>query len=209
MRILILLTLLFALSWGGNVTVRVMFVGEAVLSSRIIAHAFSSIGYRIDMHTFKFEDKHGELYGDAVGTRTFSASAFMESLKEQGARIDRTLVLKNTFEIVLDTREGFWGVPRIDAQEGAEIKKVTSPQWFRVEGGERIRIEPPYTGTWYPEIAVLNRDMEVLNSFRSDLPKEEWLMDLSPEAFYLKVSNREGMKLLKEGMWIESVDIAH
>ncbi len=207
MRTLILLTLLFALGWGGSVAVRVTFVGEAILSARIITHAFNNVGYRIDIHTFSFDGKQGELHGDAVGTRTFNARALAESLKEQGIRIERVLTAKNTLEIALDTHEGFWGVSRIDREEGAEIKKVTSPQWFRVEGGARIRIEPPYTGTWYPEIAVLNREMEVLNSFRSDLPKEEWVMDLSQEASYLKVSNTEGMKLLKEGMWIESVDI--
>lgn len=195
----------FPLLVWGNLQTHIQFTGDPCVSVRTVLHTFHTLGYRFDIHSLSVSPEGGEMIGTAIGNRPFQPSAFGEALKNQKIRIDKSSLEKNRMALTLDTRDAFWDVLSIEEDEGTSLKRVSSPQWFRVSQSQNIRIEPPYSGKWYPEIAVLNSNMEVLYSNRSAESKEELIVELPRESYYLKVSNTQGMKLLKEGMWIESL----
>lgn len=191
--------------FGVSINTQIGFTGEPTVSLRTITQAFNAIGYRFDVRSFTIENGAGELQGSASGNKTFTPAVLGENLKEQGIRIDSAHVDQNGLIMVLNTQNAFWNAPLLGSDEGSELKRVTSAQWFRVEEGQSIRIQPPYVGKWYPEIAVLDASMHLLASYRSLEPKDEFQSELPPSAYYLKISNAQGMKVLKEGMWIESM----
>lgn len=191
--------------WGFSLNTRIDFTGEPSVSVRTITQAFNAIGYKFDVESLSIENTSGKLHATALGNKTFNPPLLGENLKEQGIRIERAHYEKNGLTLVLDTRNAFWNTPLLGSDEGSELKRVTNAQWFRVEEGQHIRIEPPYSGKWYPDIAILDVSMQVLYSLRSSESKEEFEFTLPPGAYYLKVSNAQGMKVLKEGMWIESM----
>ncbi len=152
-----------------------------------------------------FEIPSGKLIATAVSNKAFNPVSLGENLKEQGIRIERAHFDTKKLSLVLDTQNAVWNVLLLGSDEGTELKRVTAPQWFRVEQGQQIRIEPPYTGKWYPDIAVLDGSMQIVSSIRSMEVKDELQFELPAGSYYLKVSNAQGMKVLKEGMWIESL----
>lgn len=190
---------------GGSINTHISFTGEPTLSVRTIAHAFNAIGYKLDINTLDVQNSSGELSGTAIGTKGFNPTALSENLKEQGIKIEKAHLDKSDLTMTLDTQNGQWNVSLLGSDEGTELKRVSVAQWFRVEVGQHIRIEPPYVGEWYPDVAVLDASMSLLSSFRSLEPKEELKFELPQGAYYLKISNAQGMKVLKEGMWIESM----
>jgi hypothetical protein len=196
----------FPLFVWGNLQTHIHFTGDPRVSVRTVLHTFHTLGYRFDIHSLSVSPEGGEIIGTAIGNRPFQPSAFVETLKNQKIRIDKSSMEKSRMTLTLDTRDAFWDVPSITEEDGASLKRANTPQWFRISGTRNIRIEPPYGGKWYPEIAILNSDMEVLSSSRSAEAKEEMFIELPAESYYLKVSNTQGMKLLKEGMWIESLN---
>lgn len=203
-RFIVLLCFPFLL-WGTSINTQITFSGDARVSLRSITHAFNLIGYKFELKSFAMHDGLGVLHGIAMGNKAFSAAVLGENFKEQGIRIERAHADSNGLSLVLDTQSAFWNSALLGSDEGAELKKVNTPQWFRVEQMQHIRIEPPYAGQWYPDIAVLDASMHVLSSFRSPIPEEEFQFELPQGAYYLKISNGQGMKVLKEGMWIESM----
>lgn len=190
---------------GGTINAHISFTGESAPAVRTITQAFNAIGHRLEIESISVDSGSGELYGAAIGNKPFNPSALGENLKEQGIRIEKAHMEKSTLSLVLDTQNALWNVPLLGSDEGAELKKGNAAQWFRVEEAQHIRIEPPYIGKWYPDISVLDSSMRLLTSFRSLEPKEELTFELPEGAIYLKVSNAQGMKVLKEGMWIESM----
>jgi hypothetical protein len=190
---------------GVSINTQIGFTGEPTVSLRTITQAFNAVGYRFDLKTLSVENGSGELEGIAVGNRPFVPAILGENLKEQGIRIDSAHVDQNSLVLVINTQNALWNAPLLGRDEGSELKRVNSAQWFRVEEGQSIRIQPPYAGKWYPEIAVLDVSMHLIASYRSLEPKDEFLSELPPSAYYLKISNAQGMKVLKEGMWIESI----
>lgn len=205
MKRLYLLLCLPLILCGSSIHTQIDFTGEASVSIRAITQAFNTIGYKLDVDSLRIESASGKLLATALGSKVFNPALLSENLKEQGIRIERAHYEKNGLTLVLDTRNAFWNTPLLGSDEGSELKRMTGAQWFRVEEGQHIRIEPPYAGKWYPDLAVLDISMQVLYSLRSFESKEEFEFPLPPGAYYLKVSNTQGMKVLKEGMWIESM----
>lgn len=193
------------LVWSSSITTQITFTGEPVVSIRTLTHAFNAVGYKLDVDTLAIQNRTGDLRGTAIGNKIFNPALLGENLKEQGIRIERAHLDKNRLSLIVDTRNAFWNIPLLGADEGSELKRANAAQWFRVEEGQIIRIEPPYTGKWYPDLAVLDSSMHALSSFRTSQPKEELQFELPEGAYYLKISNAQGMKVLKEGMWIESM----
>lgn len=191
---------------GSTLSTHITFSGEPVVALRTIYNAFNTIGYRLDIQSFNAQSGSGEISAIAVGNRAFNGTGLVENLKEENIRIEKAHLEAQELELVLDANDAKWNILILGSDEGNELKRVNSPQWFQVNETQHIRIAPPYVGKWYPDVAVLNEKMELLYSYRSTEPKEEWEFELPQGSFYLMVSNTHGMKMLKEGMWIESVN---
>jgi hypothetical protein len=194
-----------SLLFGASVNTEITFRGEPFLSVRTITQAFNAIGYKLEMDSLSVEGGQGVIIGTAIGNKGFNPPVFSETLKEQGIKIEAAHMNDKGLVLSLDTQNARWSVPLLGRDEGSELKRVVAPQWFRVEEGQQIRIEPPYTGKWYPDVAVLDASLHPLSSFRSTEVQEELQFELPQGSYYLKVSNVQGMKLLKEGMWVESI----
>lgn len=188
-----------------SLNVEVRFEGEELSTLRTLSQAFNTIGYKLEVESLSCANDLGELEAKAIGNRVFNPTVLAENLKEQGVGITHARYEGEKLTLALNSQNTLWNTPLLGADEGIELKKVSTPQWFRVEEGQTIRIEPPYAGKWYPDIAVLDAQMGILSSYRSREFKEEFQFELPPGARYLKVSNAQGMKVLKEGMWIESM----
>lgn len=188
-----------------TINVQIRLEGEGLNALRTLTQAFNSVGYKLEIESLVYENAQGEIEAKASGNRAFAPSILAENLKEQGIVISHARYEGEKLTLSVQTQNGFWNIPLLGADEGIELKKTSTPQWFRVEENQNIRIEPPYAGKWYPDIAVLDAHMGVLSSYRSFEPKEEFQFELPAGARYLKVSNAQGMKALKEGMWIESL----
>jgi hypothetical protein len=195
------------LLFGAPINTHVFFTGEVPLTIRTITQAFTAIGYKLDMDTLEIQNGLGELRATAIGNKAFDFLSLSENLKEQGIQIEKANLQKSDLTMLLNTQQARWNPPFLGKDEGVSLKRVSAPQWFRVEAGERIRIEPPYVGKWYPEVAVLDSSMRPVLSWRSLEAKEELELELPVSASYLKISNVQGMKVLKEGMWIESMSL--
>lgn len=183
----------------------ITFSGEPTASIRTITHAFNAIGYKLDVNSLSIEKNRGELSATAVGNKVFNASALGENLKEQGIVIQKAHLDAKGVVLELNTQNALWNIPLLEGDDGAELKRLSTSQWFRIEKVQSIHIQPPYAGKWYPDVSVLDTNMEVLSSLRSLKSEEELTFELPQGTRYLKISNTQGMKVLKEGLWIESV----
>lgn len=190
---------------AATINVQIRWEGEGLNALRTLTQSFNSIGYKLEIESLVYENSQGEIEAKALGNRAFAPSILAENLKEQGIVISHARYEGEKLTLSVQTQNGFWNIPLLGADEGIELKKASTPQWFRVEENQNIRIEPPYAGKWYPDIAVLDAQMGILSSYRSLEPKEEFQFELPAGSRYLKVSNAQGMKALKEGMWIESL----
>lgn len=188
-----------------SIKTHILFSGEPILALKAIQQSFHAAGYKLDVHTFSMEDSTGEIGGTAVGLKPFSIGMLRENVQEEGMALTRASTEQGVLKLVLDAANGAWSAPQIGSDEGAELKRSSNPQWFRIQGGQVLRFEPPYVGKWYPEIALLDASMRVLYAYRSAKATEEFELEVPEGACYLKVSNVWGMKVLKEGTWIESV----
>lgn len=193
------------LLFGGSLNTHIMFNGEPMVSLRTITQAFHGIGYKLEIDSLTVQNHTGELSAAAVGNKPFNGVALDENLKDEGIRVEKAYFDKGELFLELDTQSSFWNLPLLEGDDGAELKRVGTAQWFRVENVQHIRIQPPYTGKWYPDVAIYDRSLRLLSSFRSQESKEELQFEFPQDAYYLKVSNVQGMKVLKEGMWIESM----
>jgi hypothetical protein len=191
--------------YGTVIDTKVSFTGNPIVTLRSISQVFNTIGYKFDVDSLSYQDNSGEFRGKAIGNKQLNAVVLAENIKEQGTQIEQAHLNSEGLTLVLNTQKATWNVPLIGMDDGVELKKVNTAQWFRVEEGQHIKIQPPYAGKWYPDIAVLDSNMSVLSSFRSTKSEDEFQFELPSGAYYLKVSNIQGMKVLKEGMWIESM----
>lgn len=196
---------LVSYTFASGLTIHVRFEGEGLSTLRILAQSFNAVGYKLELESLTSDNNQGEIEAKASGNRAFTPSLLAENLKEQGIVITHAKYEGNQLSLTLLSQSGYWNIPLLGSDEGIELKKTVTSQWFRVEEGQNIRIESPYAGKWYPDIAVLDTHMGVLHSYRSLAPKEELQFELPSGAYYLKISNAQGMKVLKEGMWIESM----
>lgn len=205
MKFLLLWIYFVSSALAATISVQIRLEGEGLITLRTLTQAFNTIGYKLDIESFVYDSAQGDIEAKASGNRAFSPSILVENLKEQGIIISHELYEGEKLTLSVQTQNGFWNIPLLGVDEGIELKKTSTSQWFRVEENQNIRIEPPYAGKWYPDIAVLDAQMGILSSYRSLEPKEEFQFELPAGARYLKVSNAQGMKALKEGMWIESL----
>lgn len=184
---------------------QIVFSGEAVAALKAVHQGFNAVGYKFDITAVTAENSSGKVSGTAVGIRPFSVEAFGENLKEEGLLLESIGMEQGVLKLKLDAKNALWNAPLIGNDEGVQLERSNGAKWFRVQSGQTIRIEPPYTGKWYPDIAIFDASFRVLYSYRSQKAKDQFEFELPEGAHYLKVSNVWGMKVLKEGTWIESI----
>ncbi|MDP2078424.1 MAG: hypothetical protein Q8J85_10305 [Sulfuricurvum sp.] len=172
-----------------------------LLSTVIVQHVLASMGFKVHMHRFSSTNEVTELDLVLHGKKQLNTKEFVEELS-----LHQITALNKQGMIVLDASQALWNVPAITADEGAQVDRSNLDSWFRVNNTFSIRIEAPYGHKWYPEIAVLDEKMQTLVSVKESTYKDEMTFQLPEHAMYLKVSNVNGMKMLKEGMWIESAN---
>ncbi|MBN2869810.1 MAG: hypothetical protein JXK04_02530 [Campylobacterales bacterium] len=188
-----------------QIQTQIGFSGEPVVALKAIQRSFNAAGYKFDVHSVSLENGNAEVSGTAVGMRAFSVDVFSENLKEEGVAIESTASNQNVLKMTLNAENAVWNTPLIGSDEGVQLERSNIAQWFRIENAQTIRIEPPFAGKWYPDVAVLDASLRVLHSYRSLKAQDALELEVPQGAYYLKVSNVWGMKVLKEGMWIESI----
>lgn len=174
---------------------------RGLLSTVIIQHVLVSMGLKVHMHRFSRTNEIIELDMILNGKKQFDTKKFIEELS-----LHQIIVLNKQGIITLDASQALWNVPAITADEGAQVDRTNVASWFRVNNTFGITIEAPYGSKWYPEIAVLDDKMQTLVSIKESAFQDRMTFQLPDHAMYLKVSNINGMKMLREGMWIESAN---
>lgn len=206
-RFLWLLMSAFSLAFGETKSeLHLTITQGGLLSTKIISQVLGSIGFKTDVHHFSSVDTIVEMDLTLNGKKSFDSKSFIEVLREHQI-MGQTGQLKNKkWVIALDASQAFWNLPAISEEEGAQLEHTPLPSWFVVHKALGISVEAPYGNKWYPEIAVFDSNMQVLESFREFKSTDRMTFKLPQYAVYLKVSNANGMKMLKEGMWIESTN---
>lgn len=176
----------------------------SILSSKIIVQALNTIGQRIIIHRYESDGETARMEISLSGRKVFDPKYFSDILRDNAMIITAGAVRDKKWMIEIDASSVLWQIPVITPDEGAQMEKSAVPAWFVVNQSSALTIEAPYGNKWYPDIAVLNVNMEVLGSIRTFKSQERMNFTLPEGAMYLKVANTNGMKLLKEGMWIEN-----
>lgn len=177
-----------------------------VLSTAIIQNVYKSMGFNATLRHFSATDTMVEMDLEFHGKKPFDPKSFIELLDEHQIVLRNTRLENKRWVLGLDASRAFWNIPAISEDEGAQIERTILPYWFLVKKAAGISIEAPYGSAWYPEIAVLDDNMQVLASYHELKSRDRMSFKLPERAAYLKVSNHYGMKLLKEGMWVEAAD---
>ncbi len=175
----------------------------SILSSKIIVQALNTIGQRVSIHRYESDAEMIRMEISLSGRKAFDPKYFSDILRENGVMITTGAVRDKKWTIEIDASSVVWQIPAITPDEGGQMEKSIIPAWFVVNQSRALTIEAPYGNKWYPDIAVLDANMNVLSSLRSFKAQERMSFSLPEGAMYLKVANTNGMKLLKEGMWIE------
>lgn len=170
-------------------------------STVIILHVLGLMGHKANMHHFSRNNEVVEMDITLHAKKQFDLKAFAEELNlhQIGMHIKQGA-------IELDASNALWNVPIITEDEGVQVERTSVAPWFRVNKTFGITIEAPYGNKWYPEIAIIDENMQTLVSMKESTPKDRMTFQLPEHAMYLKVSNTNGMKMLREGMWIESAN---
>lgn len=175
-----------------------------LLSTVIVQRVLESMGFKVDIYHFSATDEVTELDMTLYAKKPFDPKAFVEDLKDHQIMAGDEQVKDRQWTIALDATQALWNVPAITEDEGAQVERTNVAAWFRVNKTLGITVEAPYGHKWYPEIAVFDDKMEILASIKEPAFKDHMTFLLPEHAMYLKVSNANGMKMLREGMWIES-----
>ncbi len=148
-----------------------------------------------------------EIYFELIasGNKPFEGRYFSEILGGNGMLLTKATVKDKKWLLIVDAAQVHWEIPTISPNEGSGMDKSPNASWFRVDESSALTIEAPYSGKWYPEVALLDSSMNVLESVREFTPKSRLDFSLPQGATYLKVSNANGMKLLKEGTSVEHI----
>jgi len=176
-----------------------------VVSTKIIVGALNTMGQRVNLYRYVNDVQHVEMEMSLSGRKAFDPKYFKELLGESGVALTKGSVKNKSWKLELEGEGAIWNIPSITLDEGAQVEKSPFPSWYKVNGVQAISIEPPYSGHWYPDIAAMDASMNVLGSLRIFTSRDQMSFSLPEGSIYLKVSSTNGMKLLKEGMWIESV----
>ncbi len=175
----------------------------STLSSKIILQTLGAAGQRVTVHRYKSDSDTTLMELSLSGRKAFDPRNFSEILGENGLVLTKGTIRDKRWQMEFDASQIHWNIPAITPDEGSQMEKSFTSNWFTVNQASVISIEAPYGNKWYPDVAVLDSALRVLSSMREFTPREQLTFSLPEGAMYLKVSNANGMKLLKEGMWIE------
>lgn len=176
-----------------------------ILSTKIILQALQITGQKAKITHVIRDDQGIHIEVTTSANKPFEGRYFSEILSENGVLLTKATVKDKKWLLLLDSSQAHWEIPNISPNEGSGMDKSPNPSWFRVDESSALTIEAPYSGKWYPEVALLDASMNVLESVREFTPKTRLDFSLPQGATYLKVSNANGMKLLKEGTSIEHI----
>ncbi len=182
----------------------IAFTGEPLVNLKALQSGFAAVGYKLDIDRMTVANNSGLIEAEAIGLKPFNFEAFSEVLKEEGAHTAIVSTGAEKIDLSLDATKWEWNTAELHSDEGTQLERTQGAQWLRIDEGQIVRIEAPYGGNWYPDVAVLDASMNVLYSVRSSNAKGALEVELPKNAKYLKISNAWGMKSLREGMWIES-----
>lgn len=176
------------------------------LSTVIVGHVLGSMGFKADIHRFSNIDEMTQMELVLYAKKPFDPKAFTQELNAHHIMVRHAELQNREWTMELDASQASWNLPAITQDEGAQVERTNVPVWFKVNQTVGIAVEAPYNSKWYPEIAVLDDKMNVLASLKESTSTDRMAFLLPERAMYLKVSNANGMKMLKEGMWIESAN---
>ena len=175
-----------------------------LLSNAIVQHVFTSMGFKVDIHRFVSTDGAVEMDCALYGKKVFDPRGFGDALSEHQIVVKSGQFKNKQWNIGLNATQAFWNLPPINEDEGMQMERRMLPYWFLVNKAQGISIEAPYGNKWYPDIAVFDSNMQILATFREFKSNDRLTFKLPQNAMYLKVSNANGMKILKEGTWVSS-----
>lgn len=178
--------------------------GEPLVTCKLLQQTLTSMGIQSEIRSFATDQTVSEIELGLIGKKGYDTKRFIELLKERSVVIIATKIEKQRLSFDLDMREGTVDLPVIDEDSSSQMQRSTHPYWFDVERARYITIDAPYEGSWYPEIAVMNQQMEVLHSSRGEKAQERMVFELPQGSKYLKVSNGMGMHMMKEGLWVSA-----
>lgn len=207
MRQVLLLLFTFSLAWGETKGELHLTIAQGgLLSTKIISSVLGSMGFKSDVYRFNSMDTNVAMDLTLRGKKSFDSKDFIEALREHQIMGQVGQLKNKQWAIALDASQAVWNIPAITEDEGAQIDRSNVASWFNVNKASAITVEAPYGSKWYPEIAVLDARMQALVSIKEPTFKDRMTFQLPEHAMYLKVSNTNGMKMLREGMWIESAN---
>ena len=177
-----------------------------LLSTVIVHHVLGSMGFKADMNHFSSNNEAVEMDMILTSKKPFDPKAFIEELSLHQIVTRNGQAKNKQWEIELDASHALWNIPAITEDEGAQVERSSVAFWFQVNKASGITVEAPYGYKWYPEIAILDNQMQALSSIKESTSTDRMTFRLPEGAMYLKVSNTNGMKMLREGMWIESAN---
>jgi hypothetical protein len=174
-----------------------------IVATKIIVSTFAAMGFKVHVYDYSYDGETTHMMLKLFGRKPFEAGEFRDLLRENNIEITTGAYRQKVWQIEADAASALWNIPIISPDEGGQLSKSSDSQWFALNGVTGLSIEAPYGGKWYPQVALLDERMEVLTSYEEHVPKENLRFALPQGARYLKVSNASGMKLLREGTWIE------
>lgn len=188
--------------------IHITIVQGGLLSSAILQQVFESMGLKTDVHRFVSEDGIVEMDFTLYGKKILDPRRFNDVLGEHQITLKSGQLKNQQWSIGLDASRALWNLAPISEDEGAQLERRALAYWFLVNKAQGISIEAPYGNKWYPDIAVFDSNMQILASFREFKSQEQITFKLPENAMYLKVSNANGMKMLKEGTWVSGANDA-
>jgi len=181
--------------------------GNSVVGLKMVQQALGDLGYKMEIEKFTANGAGFEARCNIIGHKAFVADVLMQNLQAQQVKVTAVKKISGGVEVFLNTQQAQWQATPLGADEGSELQKTSSPYWFSVENGQKVSIQPSFGVKWYPDIAVFDENFVLLYERRDSKSSDEIEFVLPSGAKYLKVSNMEGMKLLKEGTWVESASL--
>lgn len=178
---------------------------DPLVAVTTLNHTFNTLGYKIQIKTISTENLTSRIDAELIGLKPLTSAVLAESFQENGIKVLSARIDGETMDLNIDATAAIWNIQKLNADEGIALERSNSTYWFRIEADQIIRIEPAYGGKWYPDVSVLDKSMRILYTARSDKSANELKFLLPEGAYYLKISNTNGMKALKEGMWVESM----
>lgn len=174
-----------------------------LLCTKIIHTTLAKMGFKANVNRYRNQDGTVDMDLLLNGRKPYDPKLFAEMLREHQIVVEKGQLQNKQWMVTLDASNTVWNIPAISEDEGAQMERSLVPYWFQVNKAHAISIEAPYGIKWYPDVAVLDANMQVLASYREFKDEDRLVFELPQNSMYLKVSNASGMKILKEGMWVD------